>query len=61
MKPKTKSWKELDKGQQNYFYYTFLGHSKMSASYDLPVEYQKQCEKRQRKEEKKNVKYTNDY
>ena len=53
MKTKTKSWKELDKGQQNYFYYTFLGHSKMSASYDLPVEYKKQCEKRQRKEEKK--------
>ena len=51
MKPKTKNWKELTKGEQNTFYYTFLGYSKMDAHYDLPKEYQKSCKQRQRKEE----------
>jgi hypothetical protein len=61
MKTKTKSWKELTKGEQNGFYYTFLGYSKMDSHYDLPKEYQKCCEKRKEREDKKNVKYTNDY
>ena len=58
---KIKSWKKLSIGEQNGFYYTFLGYSKMDAHYDLPKEYQKCCEKRKEREDKKNVKYTNDY
>ena len=44
MPKKIKKWKELTKGEQNTFYYTFLGYSKMDAHYDLPKEYQKGCE-----------------
>ena len=61
MPKKIKKWKELTKGEQNTFYYTFLGYSKMDAHYDLPKEYQKGCEIRKKKEEKENVSYTNDY
>ena len=61
MPKKIKKWQELTKGEQNTFYYTFLGYSKMEAHYDLPKEYQKGCEIRKRKEEKENVSYTNDY
>ena len=60
MKKKTnkiKKWKELTRGEQNTFYYTFLGYSKMNAHYDLPKEYQKGCEIRKRKEEKENEQY----
>ena len=61
MSKKIKKWKELTKGEQNTFYYTFLGYSKMDAHYDLPKEYQKGCKLRQRKEQKENERYTNDY
>ena len=59
MLKKIKSWKKLTKGEQNGFYYVYKGYSKMTSSYDIPKEYQKECEKRDQKEkkeeEKKNV------
>lgn len=61
MLKKIKSWKKLTKGEQNGFYYVYKGYSKMTSSYDIPKEYQKECEKRDQKEkkeeEKKNVSY----
>jgi hypothetical protein len=61
MPKQIKKWKKLTKGEQNTFYYTFLGYSKMDSAYNLPKEYQKGCEIRKKKEEKENEKYTNDY
>ena len=61
MLKKIKSWKKLTKGEQNGFYYVYKGYSKMTSSYDIPKEYQKECEKRDQKEkkeeEKKNVSF----
>ena len=63
MLKKIKSWKKLTKGEQNGFYYVYKGYSKMTSSYDIHKEYQKECEKRsikeQKLEEKNNVSYHN--
>ncbi len=59
MKKKTnkiKKWKELSINEQNGFYYIFKGYSKMTSSYDIPKEYQKECEKREKKENKEEEK-----
>ena len=59
MKKKTlKKWSRLTKGEQNGFYYVFLGYSKMTSSYDIPDEYKDECEKRKKKEEKEKEKET---
>ena len=64
MLKKIKSWKKLTKGEQNGFYYVYKGYSKMTSSYDIHKEYQKECEKSDQKdkkeEEKKNVSYFTD-
>ena len=56
MSKKIKSWKKLTKGEQNGFYYIYKGYAKMTTSYDIPKEYQKECEKRSIKEQKEEEK-----
>ena len=50
---KTKPWKELSKGEQNQYYYIWLGYSKMTNKWNMPNEYQEECKKREKQENKK--------
>ena len=48
-----KTMERIIKGEQNQYYYIWLGYSKMTNKWNMPNEYQEECKKEKNKKTKK--------